>query len=184
MLNFDSRSKSKLLWIGTLLAPVVAVQGLRLLVGGSTSKASAATTPAPAAPPGLVGPMPEASKLSPAQTKAVNWLLSRKQVLGVRSPMDYPDTDVPHPAMQTQTISAPVTAQPAVRPPATMTINALLSGGRVDNTIVSINHKLYHVGDEIVPRWTIHAIDGRNRTVTIDGPEGQSITLKLTIADN
>ncbi|HVU63954.1 MAG TPA: hypothetical protein VHC70_08250 [Phycisphaerales bacterium] len=185
MLNLDSRSKSKLLWIGTLLTPAIAVQIVRFMIGGGPADASAATTPAPLP---ITAAAPEnARPLSTAQAKAVGWLLSRKQTLGLRSPMDYPDA-LPEPSAEPPPQERPAppvaTASGPSRAPGSLTITALMSGGSPDDSIVSINHKLYHVGDEIVPHWKILGIDVPSRTVTISGPEGQSIELSLAIAEN
>jgi hypothetical protein len=186
MLNLDSRSKHKLLWIATLLVPAITVQAVRLAIGGGPAAASAATS-LPAAPPTPAPSalIPEAAKpLSPSQAKALDWLHNRKQTLGVRSPMDRPDSITEPAPTQAPTPMAAAPTPSAPRTPGTMSITALMTAGTVDTSIVSINHKLFRVGDEIVPLWRILAIDSRARTVTIAGPDGQSITLSLTLPGN
>lgn len=188
MLNLDSRSKSKMLWIGTLLVPAIAVQVVRFMLGDSGPSAASAATPDPAAVAPVVAATPEQAKpLSPAQAKAVAWLRSRPQTLGLRSPMDFAD-DMPPAEPEEEPTPAlaisPTAATPIpTRVPGALAITAIMSGG-VDGAVVSINHKLYRIGDEIVPNWRILAIDARERTVTVQGPEGQSLLLSLTITKN
>lgn len=182
MLNLDSRSKSKLVLVVTLLAPVLAVQGVQTVFGlsGSPAGASAATTgPSPSS---LVPAFVEVERpMTALQLKAKTWAMSRTRTLRPRSPMDRPDPPQILEVMRDTPVveTTPVTSAPAVdtAPPA-MTLSAMVAGGKDGHPVVLINHKSYRIGDAVSPLWKVIRIDTRHRVVTLSGPSDRTVELR------
>ena len=178
MLNLDSKTKSKLALMATLLAPVLAVQGVRVGFGRAAAPAgaSAAAQPAVASP---VAAEPEKA-LTAAQSKAKNWLGSHTRTLHGRSPMDRAD---PTPVEVAAGPSGPSDAEkPASAPvvegqPKGLVVTGMIAGGTERLSLASINHRVYRIGDTVTGSWKVSAIDTRKRLVTLTGPEGLEMGL-------
>lgn len=179
MLNLDSRSRSKLVWIATLLSPVVAVQGVRFITGASPSAASAAVSAAAPDMPAL--PAGDAAKaLTPAQANALRWLQSRSGAAARRSPMDRPDQPAevetpPQPRPAPAII--PDAPKPTDEAPRDLVLNGMIAGGPGGFSLCTINHRIRRVGEEVWPAWRITRIDGRQRIVVLSGPDGRTAIL-------
>ncbi len=172
----SSRTKARVLFFATMLAPIVIVQGARVLLGGTpVSSASAAN-----ADPGLAITPPPAAPLTDAQRRAITWIAGQPASLPLRSPMDRPD---PPPIIVHLPITPapePAIPQPTQPPAPTFILSAIIgssSSGGSEQALASINHRIYRVGDEITRGWRIADIDSRSRTVTVLGPDQQRITL-------
>ncbi len=179
MLNLDSKTKSKLALMATLLAPVLAVQGVRVGFGRAAAPAgasAAAVQPAAASP---VAAEPEKA-LTAGQSKAKNWLGSHTRTLHGRSPMDRAD---PAPVEVVAVPSVPnEPAKPASVPvvegqPKGLVVTGMIAGGTDGLSLTSINHHVYRIGDTVTGSWKVSAIDTRKRLVTLTGPEGLEMEL-------
>lgn len=181
MINLDSRTKSKLLWVATALAPVLVVQGVRTVFGTSGEPASASAAPTSAA--GAPAVIEAERALTPPQKAAQAWLDSRTGDSVMRSPMDRPEAPVVE-----QGAAAPRTTPKAapsgpVSPvitnasPEQLVVGGMLVGGNVENGLASINHRVYRLGDLVTPHWRITGIDTRKRVVTLEGPDGRTVGL-------
>lgn len=179
MLSFDARSRSKLAFMGVLLTPVLAVQGVRLFFDSSAAPALAGasvTVPAPTAAP-APGPIPSApaKPLTEQQRAAMVFARGLAPTGDIRSPFDRPD---PAP-VQAQAEPQPQTPAPVPAPIPDAAPKMTISGMIADEAggLVSINHKLYRVGDEIAKGWTLVRIDSKSRTVRIRHADGREIEL-------
>lgn len=216
MLTIDSRTKSKLLLLAALAAPVVGVQGVRALVKGSPgpSAAMAAMNPEGGIPGGD-GPMLAKAAEKPLTSKqkaAILWLTEQQKPEFLRCPMDRPELIQQlqsmvqaHESQQAaqvaarQTKSASATAPvaagqkvadgeaagPAVPVPiqlaevqSTLKLTGLIAGQNVPQPLVAFNHRVYRIGDEATLGWTVKAIDGSKRMVTLAGPGGAIAQIK------
>jgi hypothetical protein len=182
MFNLDSRSKSKLALVVTLLAPVLAVQGVRTVFGlsGAPAGASAATTdPSPSSL--TPGPVEVERPMTTLQLKARTWAMSRTRTLRPRSPMDRPDPPpILEPVRSTSIVeTTPTTSTPAVDTslPAMM-LSAMVAGGKDGHPVVLINHKAYRIGDAVSPLWKVIRIDTKHRVVTLSGPGDRTAELR------
>ena len=61
--------------------------------------------------------------------------------------------------------------------PTGLALTGMIAGGKEGQSLASINHRVYRVGDAVVPSWRVAAIDTRKRIVTLAGPDGQKMTL-------
>lgn len=182
MLTLDSRTRSRLVWAATLLAPVFAVQGVRLALDAAPAVASAA--PTPAAAPAAAAPT-AARPLSPAQRAALEWTKARREGSLLRSPMDRPDDAPPPPVVQVAAPAAPEAAAKADKPetpPADaalhgLSLTALIAGGPDALPMAVINRRFYREGEPVGPGWTLAAIDARRGSITLAGPEGRRMEL-------
>jgi hypothetical protein len=180
MLNLDSRARRKLTFLGVLLTPVIAVQGVRVFFASSAGPASASAataqpgaTPAPVAPSALAS-APFRDPTAP-QKAATAYLESLVLAPDLRSPFDRPD---PAPTMQITPSAvqpAPAPEAPAAEPVPRMAISGIIASA--GSGIVSINHRLYRVGDEIAKGWTVTRIDAKQRLVRITHADGRQIEL-------
>lgn len=190
MIALDSRTKNKLIFAGVLLMPVIAVQGARFVLGPDASPAAtlaAVPTPVPNVPgiPSSLVPAP-IKAFTPAQQRAADWLASRASPASLRSPMDHSEpaaappvaTRAPEPPRPPQGDDAPTPnagegSEPAARAAAAprLTLTGLLVNGK--SRLASINHRIFRVGDTVLPGWRLAAIDSKARSVTLLGPDGQ-----------
>jgi hypothetical protein len=179
MFNLDSRTKSKLAWMATLLAPVIAVQGVRGVFGISAAPAPAGAATVGPLPPAPASAAPAVEKaLTPTQAKARTWLLSRTHTLQSRSPMDRPD-----PTNVEATTSAAVKSDNKISAPVIIdvpkvTLTAMISSNSDGQPLTVINEKMYRIGDAISPHWRVAGIDTRRRVVTLVGPENRTVELQ------
>ncbi len=182
MFVLDSKTKSKLGLVATLLAPMIVVQGVRTFLGPGTSPAaaSAAASPYadPAAPTSTIADRP----LTESQLKALAWNAARELSLPLRSPMlereiipePSPVRDVPAVPVQREAQATPQTdASPS------FTLTGMIAGENHSGSLTTINHRVYRVGDQIIKGWTITEIDTRKRLVRIVGPEQQNIEIPM-----
>lgn len=174
MISLDSRSHARLLWIGALLAPAVAVQAVRLVASVELAPAGATTVQAAAPAPALAR---QSVELTPKQTKALGWLGEGVPKLATRSPMLMPPR--PKAADQQPTPAdldrAPTTKAAPSEPVDDRPIHLKLSGmiGSDTKALAAISGKLRHVGDEVAPGWTIERIDSHHRVVTLKHTDGR-----------
>lgn len=176
----SSKTKAKLLFFATMLAPVLIVQLVRSGFGSAPVATAAAAVDPTAAPP-APAPAP-ARPLTDAQQRALAWVLAQPNTSPIRSPMDSPD---PAPAIVHDPIPAPVESVKAAIPDEQVITPAFHITGIIGNatsvgierTLASINHRIYRVGDEVTKGWVVHDIDSRNRTVTLHGPDGRVVTV-------
>lgn len=177
MISLDSKSQAKLIWIGALLAPAIAVQGVRFLADAELSGAAAAT-PASGAAPLIIAPV--ATPLTPQQRTALDWLKTLP-TMADRSPMERPRIPVAEAAPPRN--ADPDTATPKrVDPPIPgddRPLHLKLTGmiGSDSDALAAISGKLRRVGDEPAPGWVISQIDSRNRVVVLKHADSRTFTI-------
>lgn len=170
-----------------LLAPILIVQGLRSTLGPSADVASshaagintrddlqtASNPPVPNAAP-IVKP------LTSAQHAAQQWLRSLDRRVPVQSPLAHAPAPADAPVVRASEPSTEHVQQPVAssKPRADLSLGAIM--GAKDRTLALIGGKIYRAGDTLEPGWTIREIDPRAQTVTIAGPENETITLRNT----
>lgn len=171
MMQFDPERKRKLLWVGVVLAPLLAVQLARLLEPTGTGPGHAhAADPASLdggdAVTGEAAPAP----LSPAQQRALAFIADMP-AQPVPSPMDGPD---PEPIPVTAP-AAPVEAPKPASFPESLKVTAIIGDG--DTAAALIAHRLRRAGDEVAPGWRVDRIDPRGRQVWFTDGDGHTVTL-------
>ncbi|MBY0263254.1 MAG: hypothetical protein K2Q20_12980 [Phycisphaerales bacterium] len=183
MISMDSRTKGRLIFACVLLTPVIAVQGARFIFGPQAAPASAAAAQVPSAPgvpPTLVPP--PIRPFTPSQQRAADWLAARVSPESLRSPMDHApplaaaiaDRPLSAPGPQVQTPVAP-TPETADRPKPDLpklTLTGLLVNGKT--RVAALNHRIFRVGDTVVPGWRVARIDSKTRSVMLAGPDGKT----------
>lgn len=174
MISLDSRSHARLLWVGALLAPAIAVQAVRLVSNAELTSAQAAA-PQPAQHAAPVAP--PAPTLSPKQTKALAWVNDGVPKLAVRSPMQLPPRVEPKvdPDKPAHDPDKPATAPLAPQVVDDRPTNLKLTGmiGSNGKALAAISGKLRQVGDQVAPGWTIERIDSHNRVVVLKHTDGR-----------
>ncbi len=166
-------TRRKLLPLGVLLAPALAVQLFRLASGAQPATGHAALSPIENPEAIAIPPVPP---MKADQTRALAWLRSRSRDRIERSPMDHPPAEALPPAPPPP-LTEPDPEQP--RPLSTMKtrpeLRSIMAAPR--ETIATINGRIMRVGDEVEPGWRIVAIDVSTMTVMIEGPEKQAVEL-------
>lgn len=185
-MNFQSIKPQNLIAAAALLAPIVVVQGVRLLFGGGGPRqASAMTTGgdqtlAPAAPVPLPTDVPAAPALNAAQKAAVEHLnAERTRITIFTSPFNHL---VPKSvAMQTGPVVTPSPQTPSAAPVAIPPeVRALSLGALMRNdtgAFAVISGRVRSVGEVIVPGWKVTDIDPTTLRVTLTADDGTSVTL-------
>lgn len=112
--------------------------------------------------------------LSPAQLKAIAWLRARPGVLNLPCPMDRPDP-APAPAVKDAPAPAPAVAAAPVDDTPKLTLTGVLGSG--SQSLATIDHRVYKVGAQVVPGWTLAQIDGRKRMVVLVHSDGRRLEL-------
>jgi hypothetical protein len=179
--------RRRLLPIAGLAAPVLALQVAQSLLAVGPSSA-AGSSPRNYVPPSAV-PVPPAAKapapLTPDQSRALEWLRAAGKGAAVRSPMEAAAPRTPEPVVER-------TPEPIVETPPTVAVKEPLPVPRVSLTtilnrpddaggaIAAINSKIYRVGDQVAPGWTLTAIDRDQWTVTLTCEDGRTITVGST----
>lgn len=175
MIDLDAHTRRKVIGLAVMLAPVAAVQFVRMIDGPGLTGAPAATPPKEEPSPALTLMQPQ-RVLTPAQQQAMAYLRGLAAPSELRSPMDAPPpapTAVAPEAAQVPTRSEP---EPIPTDPlAGVTVTAILGSG--DGAVAMIAHRLRRVGDEVVPGWRVKEIDGRRRRVVLVGDGGDTAEL-------
>lgn len=176
MQSLTPAARRRLLWTLTLVAPLAAVQAVRLLEGGGPAAAPAATVEStgvgsdPAANPALAA-LPPAAPLTPAQRQALEFLQVYKLPERLRSPMDSPKPAPP--ATVAPEVHVPL---PSTGPdPSRLVVTAIV--GIDGGAVAVIGNKPVRVGDEVLPGWRLRSIDARGRTVLLGNDEGETVML-------
>ena len=171
MMPLDRERQRKLLWVGAVLSPLIAVQVARLL-GPSGAGPAAATAAHPAAAD-VAGEQALASApapLTPAQQRALAFIQSLdEQPLG-RSPMDGPE---PEPVSEP---SAPIDAPKPPSFPSELRVTAIIGDGGTAAAVIA--GRLRRIGDEVAPGWRVETIDARGRRVVFTDSDGRVVTLE------
>lgn len=166
MISIDSRTRGKLVWIATMCAPILAVQGVRSLLDSGPAHAAAATAadlPLPAIP---------VQAMSDRQRDALRWLMDRGAKPPTRSPMDRPDPAV----LATQDPGAAPVALPAPPTddrPRNVRVSSIIGDGQ--SALAAINNRVRRVGEQLAPDWTIVRIDSRARAVVLRHADGREV---------
>ena len=166
-----------------LLAPVLAVQMVRLIPGThGPRQASALTLPTDATDGTDAGTnplMPELPNLSPTQTLALEWAKEQLQTPIVGNPLLRPKpqakptpgspTLVPNPATQPTEPELP----PEVK--ALKLTSIMRLGGEL---VVTINGRAYRVGEPVLPGWFLTEIAMPTRQATLKNQAGLTARLQ------
>jgi hypothetical protein len=180
MMSLDSRSHARLLWVGALLAPAIAVQAVRFVADAEIAPASAGV-PAAAIPPIVL--KPAEPPITARQKQALDWLSSRSNQLATRSPMfvpPSPEEEHSHAHAKSDPDHGPPAAQAA--PPTVVDdrpTHLKLSGmvGSDKEALAAISGKLRRVGDELAPGWVVERIDSRHRVVVLKHTDGRTFQI-------
>ena len=164
------------LFVGlALVAPVVLVVAARFLIGLSPSQSHAAV---PDAAPAPTDPVTRA--LTPSQRKLVAYIaLSTSTRAVVTSPMDQVPAPQTPPVTQTPAPAPAIVATPAIeaRPAAQLMLSAIMAGANPASALVMISGKVYRLGEDVTPGWTLTKIDAQSLTITLRGTDNQEFTL-------
>lgn len=184
-MNLGSIKPQNMIAAAALLAPMVMVQGVRLLFGGGPDQASAqvaGSNPQADAAQAAIDAQPPAPVVTAKQKAAMEHLKSRwDQITIFKSPFDHllpQTTAVLQPGPTIETGAGTVEPTPVVVPPE---VRALSLGALMTNdsgSFAVISGRVRALNEVIMPGWTVTAIDAANRRVTVTSDEGVSVTLK------
>jgi hypothetical protein len=168
-MTIDKARKQRLWAAGALLAPVVLALGARTMLSAgpqATLAQAAGEQPAALEPVNVKPPTKE-------QLAALAWLRTHPVPERVPSPMLHPKLDRPaaaaEPVPEAEPIGTPEEPLPVVA------LSAVL--GRDGREAALLNGRVHRVGDEVVPGWTVRAINARAGSVELIGPGERTMTL-------
>jgi hypothetical protein len=171
--NLARIKREHLLLLALAAAPAVVVQGLRLTDLTSPRVASATgATPVVAAADSPVGAP------SAAQKQAALWIASMDDK-PLRDPFIAPAT--PEPSDDSNTTQV-VTAPDQTGPIATSRVPQFRLTGVIERgqkPLAAINGKVYRVGEEVAPGWTLTSVHGGERSVEIRHADGRLVTVRV-----
>ncbi|MBY0308550.1 MAG: hypothetical protein K2Q09_07395 [Phycisphaerales bacterium] len=164
-----------------LVAPIIIVQGVRLLLGAGPHQAGAMVLPGgpqPAPTAAVPSPNGTALALTPAQRAAVTFLREQRTQITV---FDTPFNHLAPRAAAVQT--GPVITTPTdpgtetVIPPEvrSLSLGAVMRNDQGAYAVIS--GRVRAVGEAVVPGWKLAAIDPDHRRVTLTADDGTTVTL-------
>lgn len=154
----------RLLPIAAIAAPLLTVIGARVMLSAGPAEAPAADLPDQFLPSDQAGPVAPAATLTPQQAAAAEFARSIAARADIVSPMVQPKPEESAPPTRTV---ASTTTRP-VDPRELLVLNSIVGTG--DRAIASIDNRLYRVGDEPLPGWTIELIDTAGRRLVLRHP--------------
>lgn len=174
MIDISPKGRERLIWTAALLAPLVAVQAARFFEVDTVRVAAAAD--ATETPVQVVRPAP---KPSAVQQRALDWLRGRDF-----SKITDPFASAVVAKAPTNEIHIQPIAEPEPEPPPelrepipTLELTGVMDGRR--GPLASINRKIWRLGDEVVPGWTLEAVDARRKVVTVRSTLGNALELSV-----
>jgi hypothetical protein len=185
--SLDSRTQTKLLWVGVLLSPVIAVQGVRLLLSDGIAPAVAETT----ASVDTTVPATVAKGPSPKQKLAMEWIEKSSPKVPKRSPFEVMGNahlganTGPASGNNAQLQGAAVEPAEPPPPPDDRPHHLRVSGiiGDASGTLAAIDGKLRRMGDVVAPSWTVSVIDARHRLIVLKHDDGRLFDVSLPNRD-
>lgn len=174
-MSISYKGRDRLIWLGAVLAPVAAIQVARLFEVEPVRAASAASDIAVSAP----APRP-VLKPTATQEKALAWIAKQDRTR-VRDPFAPAPVAAAEPTLHVQPmhVSEP---EPEVREIApAMELTGVMDGQR--GPLASINRKIFRLGDEVVPGWTLEAVDAREKYVMVRSAQGNTLELRIKPAN-
>lgn len=170
MIPINRKAGDRLLWVGAMIAPILAVQVARMFEAEPVRSASAdqVAISAPAARP--------MQKPTTAQQRALEWIAGQDL------------SRLSNPFVPAKPANSPVVAQPAPiemvepelegrSPPPPMELTGVMDGQR--GPLASINRKIFRLGDEVVPGWTLESVDARQKVVVVRSTQGNMLELTI-----
>lgn len=164
--------------VAALLLPLLAAQAARLpdLAGPSAAQAQA-PAPTPAT-------KPVDFTLTPAQAAASTWLRDPASRQVSTSPMRRLQPPSPAPVTAPAPIALPAkTPTPAPAPPPAddtprgLRVSSVM--GRDSSFLISIDHKTYRLGDQVIPHWRITKVDAAQRVVVLTHDDGRTLDIPI-----
>lgn len=174
MNTINAKGKERLLWTGALLAPLLAVQVARLFEFETVR--SAAASGVVETPTVVVRPEPT---IGSAQRLALAWL-EKQDYSRVADPfVSSAKTQAEGNEIRIQPM-AEVLPEPPVEvrePIPSMELTGVMDGRR--GPLASINRKIWRLGDEVAPGWTLESVDARRKVVTVRSTLGNALELTV-----
>lgn len=171
MISLQPKGRERLIWTGALLAPIMAIQVARLFqVDPVRSAAASVDLPSP-----MPSPKP-APRTTPAQERAIAWIAQRDRdrIADPFSPVPTPVADQTPPE-RVASLPEPDPMHRELAP--IMDLTGVMDGQR--GPLASINRKIFRLGDEVVPGWTLESVDARQRVVTVRSTDGNALELRI-----
>lgn len=164
-----------------LVAPVLAVQFFRSVLGAGADVAASNAGQAPMTDPAAAAAIETpTAPVTAEQKRAVAWLASLNRQDPARSPMDHPkvasDTPPPAPSLEPDAPTTKPAPADAPHPKSDITLGAIMGSSR--GSLASIGGRIFRVGEQLEAGWTIEAIDPKLQIVTLAGPDKAKIELK------
>lgn len=164
--------REHLLLLALVVAPTVIAQGMRLLNITAPRAASAS-----GAGPAVQAPELPVGAPSPAQSKASEWIASQS-ARALRDPFAAPALPEALPeASATQVLTAPDHAAAAPGRVPQFRLTGVIERG--NTPLAAINGKVFRVGDEVLPGWTLQAVHGGERSVEIRHDDGRVVSVRV-----
>lgn len=173
MIAINMRGREKLIWTGALLAPLVAVQAARFLEVDPVRQAGAANF-AEVVPP----QSRPVFKPTAAQERAMQWL-ARQDFTKITDPFQPQAAIAPTPEIRVQPIAQAEPEPPAElrEPIPVLELTGVMDGRR--GPLASINRKIWRLGDEVFPGWTLESVDARRKAVMVRSTLGNALELTV-----
>jgi hypothetical protein len=182
-MNASKGLQRKLLTAGAIVAPIVLVQLLRGF-GGFGPGSAHASGPMPSDATASAPIEPAAGKCSPEVARITAWIRAQNTANRPQSPLDYlPAAPAPKPMVNPyagKDIPAPAAKPDDVS--SKLIVGAIF--GNAQGQSVSINGKVYSVGDEPLAGWLITKIDPKAYVVHLIGPSDQMIQLTVRAGES
>lgn len=174
-MSISYKSRDRLIWLGAVLAPVFAIQMARLFDVEPVRAASAATDVAVAAP--ITRPV---LKPTASQERALAWIAKQDRTR-IRDPFAPAPVASVEPSLHLQPQSDPEPETEIREIAPAMDLTGVMDGQR--GPLASINRKIFRLGDEVVPGWTLESVDARDKVVVVRSSRGNVLELRIKPAN-
>lgn len=176
-LTGDRRARRRFITSVALISPIMLVVAGRFAIGLNPAESQAAL-------PAEVdtGAVPLVQPMSAAQRKLVTYLA---ETAGSLPPLDSPMDQIPAPVTSepVAAVLTPAAVEPDPRPevqsrPVTpLFLSGIMAGPEPASALVMISGKVFRVGQEVTPGWTLTKIDAQSLSITLRGTDNQEFIL-------
>ncbi len=173
MIN-DPSTRRRMIQIGALVTPVVVVQVARVMLGAGPAVAPAATDAGAQGmnSPEMIAALDDPSiQTTDAQQAARQWCASLDFDAMILSPLDHPDPVGDEGPVEPGVDPIDLGPESAPR----LVLTAVVAGS--NGAVAFIEGRVFRVGDEVAPGWSVESIDARSRRVVIVGEGDAEIVL-------
>lgn len=171
-MNLSRIKREHLLLLALAAAPAFVAQGLRFAELTSPRAASAAVDA-----PAVAAPEQSTFAPTPAQAKAAAWVASQPSST-LRDPFVAPaPPDQASEPSSTQIVTTPDRTNTAAGRVPQFRLTGVIERGQ--KPLAAINGKVFRVGEEVEPGWTLISVHGGERSVEIRHTDGRVVSVRV-----